>query len=303
MRVDIHLHAYADASVGLSNQATYPIVEYGDKPGVHSAGVAGTVPEALDAMDAAGIDYAALLGSFELPDLPFPPDGARHWPTQPTHPEFADDLIAYNRWICEVGAEHPRLLPFVTANPAALSSAQARDHLDEAFGDWGARGVKLHPISIRTYVDDPAMTGVYEACERAGVPIVFHSGPDRRGYGWSNPEVFPALAAARPELTMILAHLGGASWRDAHKVAESSPGLYFDVSEIVQWVGAPNAPSADELAALIRTIGVGRVLLGSDFPWYEPGDTIAAVEELPGLTSGERAAILGENAARLLALP
>lgn len=302
MRVDIHLHAYAEASVGLSNQAMYPITEYGEKDGVHSAGVAGTVPEALAAMDAAGLDYAALLGSFELPDLPFPPNGARHWPAEPTHPEFADELIAYNRWVCDVAVEHPRLLPFVTANPAVLSSDQARTHLEEAFGTWGARGLKLHPISIRTHLDDPAMEGVYAACEGAGAPIVFHSGPDRRRFGWSEPTAFPALAAARPRLLMILAHLGGAAWRDIVATAESSPGLYFDLSEIVQWVGAPHAPSMEQLAGLVRAIGVERVLLGSDFPWYEPADTVAAVESIDGLTRGERDAILGENAARLLGL-
>nr|WP_292705283.1 amidohydrolase family protein [Microbacterium sp. SCN 71-17] len=48
--------------------------------------------------------------------------------------------------------------------------------------------------------------------------------------------------------------------------------------------------------------GVERVVLGSDFPWYTPGATAAVVEELPGLSASEAAAIIGENAARLLRL-
>jgi predicted TIM-barrel fold metal-dependent hydrolase len=106
-----------------------------------------------------------------------------------------------------------------------------------------------------------------------------------------------------PDLRLVLAHLGGAAWRDVAEVAPAFPSVRFDLSEIVSWNGrAPGAPGHDELARLIRAIGAGRVLMGSDFPWYEPGDVIAAVEELPGLGAAECAAILGENAAELLGL-
>jgi hypothetical protein len=302
MRIDTHLHAYADAAQGAYDLSAYPIVEYGELAGVRFAGVAGTVDDALAALDAGGFDYAALLGSYELPALPHPPEGARHWPQPPAFPELAGELVAYNRWLCDVGAAHPRLLPFVTANPAVAGADDAEAHLDEAFGDWGARGLKLHPIAIRTYPDDPGLAGVYAACERAGVPIVFHGGPDVRGYGWSVPERFAALAAARPGLAVIVAHLGGAAWREAAALAAAAPHLVFDLSEIVNWIGAPQAPTAEEVVSLVRAIGVERVLLGSDFPWYSPVDTVSAVEALPGLSAAERDAILGENAARLLRL-
>ena len=75
------------------------------------------------------------------------------------------------------------------------------------------------------------------------------------------------------------------------------------MSEIVAWVGAPNAPDPDELVALVRNIGVDRVLFGSDFPWYDPGEMAGVVRRLPGLRDGEIDAILGENAARILELP
>jgi predicted TIM-barrel fold metal-dependent hydrolase len=44
------------------------------------------------------------------------------------------------------------------------------------------------------------------------------------------------------------------------------------------------------------------VLLGSDFPGYEPADTLAELGALPGLGDGERDAIAGGNATRLLSL-
>ena len=302
MRIDTHLHAYADAAEGQYDLTTYPIVEYGEKD-VSFAGVPGTIDDAVQALDAAGFDYAALLGSFELPALPHPPQDARHWPTVPEHDQHYDDLIAYNRWLCDQGAENPVLLPFITANPAVMTSDESRAHLTEAFASWGARGMKLHPIAIRTYPDDPGMEGVYDALEEADAPIVFHAGPDVRGYGWSEPGAFAGLAARRPGLKIVLAHLGGASWSQTAALAVAHPHLMFDLSEIVIWSGAPLAPNPAQIVALLREIGVERVVLGSDFPWYTPGETARIVEEeLPGLSATEKALILGDNAARLLRL-
>jgi uncharacterized protein len=303
MRIDTHLHAYADASEGEYDLSAYPIVEYGAKEDVAFAGVAGTVDDALQALESAHFDYAALLGSFELPELPHPPGGGRHWPAAPVHGHHRGELIAYNRWLCDQGAAHPTLLPFITANPAVMTSDESCEHLAEAFGSWRARGMKIHPIAIRTYPDDPGMEGVYDALEDANAPIVFHCGPDRRGYGWSEPGVFAGLATRRPGLKIVLAHLGGASWRDTRALAAAHPHLMFDVSEVVIWRGAPQAPSAEQIVALVREIGIERVVLGSDFPWYTPGETARIVEEdLPGLSADEAALIVGENAARLLRL-
>ena len=49
-------------------------------------------------------------------------------------------------------------------------------------------------------------------------------------------------------------------------------------------------------------IGADRVMLGSDFPWYDPVRTADLVAGLPGLGTEERAAILGGTAVRLLDL-
>jgi hypothetical protein len=99
---------------------------------------------------------------------------------------------------------------------------------------------------------------------------------------------------------LIVAHLGGATWKQAPTLAEAFPDVLFDCSEIVSWVGAPNAPNAEHLVELIRDIGVDRVMFGSDFPWYDPGVVADQVRELPGLNQAELDAILGENAMRAL---
>jgi len=106
-----------------------------------------------------------------------------------------------------------------------------------------------------------------------------------------------------PGLSVVLAHLGGGKWQDTLAMAQAFPHVAFDLSEIIEWTGAPNAPTARELATLVREIGPERIVLGSDYPWYEPARTAELVLALPDLSPAEKNAILGENAARILRLP
>jgi predicted TIM-barrel fold metal-dependent hydrolase len=106
-----------------------------------------------------------------------------------------------------------------------------------------------------------------------------------------------------PGLSVVLAHLGGGKWQDTLAVAQAFPNVAFDLCEIIEWAGAPKAPTPAELATLIRAIGPERVVLGSDYPWYEPAHTADLVLSLPVLSQAEKNAILGENAARILRLP
>jgi len=57
------------------------------------------------------------------------------------------------------------------------------------------------------------------------------------------------------------------------------------------------------LEHLIRRAGAGQVMLGTDFP-FDMGvdDPLARLDAVAGLSAGERRAILGGNAARLLKL-
>jgi len=67
--------------------------------------------------------------------------------------------------------------------------------------------------------------------------------------------------------------------------------------------GAPNAPTDEDLARMIREIGPERVMLGTDFPWYDLDRTVDLVMRLPVLSTGEKEQILGANAVGLLGLP
>jgi predicted TIM-barrel fold metal-dependent hydrolase len=298
--VDGHMHLFPTSQQGRAAVDGYPVREYGEGTPLAISAAAGTAEDGLAALDAAGAERACLLSSFEAPGLPAPPQGQRFWPVRPVSGEHAEALRSDNAWLCEVGARHPRLLPFPTVHPALLGAAAAADHVAQLADEHGARGLKLHPIAMRTHPADPALDATFAVCAERGLPVVAHCGPDRHRAGWARPSAFVAVLEAHPRLPLVLAHLGGAAWRELASVAERFPQLRFDCSEIIAWTGSEHAPSAWELMALIQTVGADRIQLGSDFPWYDPADTVEQVRALPGLGEGEREAILGGSAAALL---
>ena len=85
-------------------------------------------------------------------------------------------------------------------------------------------------------------------------------------------------------------------------MADAFPNALFDTSEITEWHGAPLAPTQKELARLIQDIGPYRVMMGTDFPWWDPIDCVERVMDLPFLAQEEKEAILGETAVRLLGI-
>jgi predicted TIM-barrel fold metal-dependent hydrolase len=166
----------------------------------------------------------------------------------------------------------------------------------------GARGVKLHPIVQRLAPTAPALWPVYELCQEQGLPVLFHSGFLGRSAwnAFARPSAFADVLEAFPDLSVILAHLGRGHFDETVALAERFPGVVFDTCAVVTAAAVPWRLGDAEAVALIRRIGVGRVCFGSDYPWFDPAADAARVAGLPGLTDGERAAILGENARRVL---
>ena len=96
--------------------------------------------------------------------------------------------------------------------------------------------------------------------------------------------------------------MGGAVWQQIREIAHTYPNAYFDCCEIIQWTGGSNAATDEQLARLIKDVGPDRVMLGTDFPWYDLDHTAERVMELPILSEEEKEGILGANAVRILGL-
>jgi predicted TIM-barrel fold metal-dependent hydrolase len=296
LRVDVHMHLYETKEAGEREKDAYEIWEYGPKTDVEFSRFGGDVDDALTAMGDAGYVHAVVVNLFAVDLL----DESTRAAGPAAHTQR---LIRLNRWACDVGAAHPELSVFVAADPAVLGGEEGAGHLREMVESHAARGIKIHPVAQRFVPDDPRMRAIYQTCVELGLPVLSHSGAAKAGARFADPAAFGPVLDSFPDLTLVLAHLGGARWAQAAEFGRAFPQASFDLSEVIAWTGAPNAPSREDLAGLIKDVGPARVMLGTDFPWYDLGRTVDLVMDLPLLATEEKEAILGTNAARILRLP
>jgi uncharacterized protein len=310
LKVDTHLHMYPSRAEGEWWKAGYEIWEYG-KGTVRWSEDAGTLEETTAALDRGGFAHGVVLNLFaagpfrQQYESTLPPDmdaAQRARALAEFDVTIGERYVAFNRWLMDTLAGVPALTGFVAMDPWALPPERNVAHLRE-MAERGARGVKLHPVLQKFEPNETRLHPVYQACREIGLAVLSHTGPARDGAPFAEVPAFTPMLAEFPGLTVVLAHLGGGKWRDTLAVARAFPQVAFDLCEIIEWAGAPGAPTAAELATLIRDIGPERVVLGSDYPWYEPARTAELVESLPVLSRAEKDAILGENAARILRLP
>ena len=125
------------------------------------------------------------------------------------------------------------------------------------------------------------------------LPLLIHTGDYR--YDNSGPERMNRVLDLFPNLVAVCAHLGGYSeWERA--AASPLPGrknVYVDTSSSLY------ALSPARAAEIIRSYGVEHVLVGTDYPMWEPSEELDRFFRLP-LTEEEQELILHKNAERLL---
>ena len=300
--VDMHVHLYEDSDAGRQAKDRYVIWEYGDDPGVEFSASPGDVSTLTSVYEKAGFERAIVMHLFDTALAREQAITAGRLATAEAAVAAAEAMRASNRWIARAVRDNPVAEVLISVDPAALPPQAITAHLAE-LASAGVLGVKLHPVSHSFAPNDPRLHPMYELCADAGLVVLSHSGPGPAGAaGSARPGDFAPVLRKWPDLRLVLAHLGGASWRETAAVAADFPQLVFDLSEIIEWTGAPHAPTAPELSALIRQIGADRVMLGSDFPWYDPLRTADRVAGLPRLSNAERAAILGGTAMRVFGL-
>jgi predicted TIM-barrel fold metal-dependent hydrolase len=299
--IDSHMHIYPSREIGQALKDGYDIPDYGKKQDVAISTCSGTVEEAREEMDRAGISKAAVLNIFLLPDAPGPPDGL-WWPANLPLAAWSEELRQSNEWTCSLADLDARLVPFLSVHPGVMSASESVAHIEALTDGAGARGIKLHPTAQRIHPADPALDAIYALCVQRHLPLVAHTGVDVRGQEFAEFKAFTRVIERFPGLKLILAHLGGRFWRDAVSFAQTYPTVLFDLCEIIEWTDAEHGPTLQQLGRIIHDIGADRVLMGSDFPWYDLDRTVDLVMSLPYLSDEEKELIMGRNASSVLNL-
>ncbi len=233
--------------------------------------------------------------------------------------EGADWARFYNEHMRQDAAALPLLSALATV--PLQDGARAARVLDEAL-DAGFKGAMIatQPKGVGGNLDDPSLDPFWEVASARQAAIFLHPhyicSDDRLdGYDLINAVgrlTDTTIAVARllfsghltrfPGVSLVLSHAGGALpyalgrlkrnqviHADYANPEEGFRRLYFDTVMF-----EPRA-----LRFLCDVAGADKIMLGSDFPFGIGDPDPCGIVDATPLTAAERAAILGENAARI----
>ncbi len=215
-----------------------------------------------------------------------------------------------NAWVAAAAARHADRAVALCSVPALADWALTdlvwcRDSLRVA-------GIKLHLASSQVDLRDSThlarLATIAAFAETNVLPLLLHVDPQRRGHDSTHVRALAErVFGPFPNLTVVVAHLGCSGgygpwtrtvfrtlrrWRTEAERNGPTRSLYFDLSAVVleeESEGVP-ATSDAELALLrddLRADGLDRVLLGSDYPVFDPLRTFEVLRTRVGLTDDE----------------
>jgi predicted TIM-barrel fold metal-dependent hydrolase len=294
--IDAHVHTYKTPEIGMQAMG-----------GSGQAGCNGTPDELLGILRDAGISKAAQVNMTPVREM-YEANVARLPEDQRAgeHPEIAakmaERLKRRNTWTCELAGEYAELVAFPSIDLLMEPDAMAAE-VERCANEMGAKGIKLHPAEGHYFPRDQRLWPAYEKIQELGLPIISHGGIFMMtpGVDYTRPSNFEPVLESFPDLKLVVAHLGHGFWDESVALAKKYANVYFDTSAVISGVERLEVLSDDDAAELIRTLGVERVMFGSDYPWFSPAASLEAFSKLP-LTPDEKEKILGENAQAILGI-
>ncbi len=281
-----------------------------------------SLAERLAEMDALGMDMQLVTPTAGFYQYDKEPDLTRR-----IHKECNDE-------IAEMVTEHPTRFVGMAIVPMQ-DPAEAISEMERAMGELGLEGVMLNDhVAGKTY-DDPAFGPFFRAAEELGALLFFHQGRDtcvtHRITRYKLPNavgnlteralvfatlVFSGALDRHPDLRLLLAHGGGYTAYGIARMDKVAGALEGAGNGMTPPFGlgdgfSQQLPPSDYLRRfyydcitysgpalrfLVDTVGVDRVVLGTDYP--APMvllDAVNWVRGLAELTDDEKEAILVEN--------
>lgn len=200
----------------------------------------------------------------------------------------ASQVRSINDWLAPLG--DGQLVPFGAMHPDLADPDAELERLASA----GFAGFKLHPEYQSFCPDETRLEPLYAAAAKRRLVVFFHAGKDvGLPSVHSDPETFARILDRFPELTVVLAHMGG--WQQWQEVTRHLVGrpVYLETSFTMSYLGERR------FCELIESHGAQKVLFGSDGPWADVASEVERLSSLP-LPEEAREDILWRNAARLL---
>ncbi|MDR3334919.1 MAG: amidohydrolase family protein [Treponema sp.] len=174
-------------------------------------------------------------------------------------------MIMHNDYMADAFHRHPdRLVGFASINPKFGGKALAEI---ERCASLGFAGIgELGPGGNGYDFNDPDFLAAMECAQHYKLPVCIHCG-EPVGHPYPGRDMtslapLPGVAKRFPQLTLILAHMGGGLpfYAMNPRLQKSLGNVYYDTA------ANPLLYSIRSIKAVIAMVGVERLLFGSDFP-------------------------------------
>jgi len=190
-----------------------------------------------------------------------------------------------------------------------LKEAQNKAYLKKLKEHVEAReiiSIKLYPGYEQFYPHDKRYNKVYDLCEEFDIPVMFHSGDVMHtGYlKYTNPLHVDEIATDRPDLKIIICHMGSPWQLDTAAVTFKNENVYAETSGLFYKKLDPVTKKFlhRKIEEFIHwNIKGEKLLFGSDWPITDVGDTIKLINSLH-FSKKEKHLIFCGNAKKLFGI-
>ncbi len=193
-----------------------------------------------------------------------------------------DQVTAANDWAIHLNSHYDRVIAFGSMHPDYPDPESEFRRLEEN----NIKGLKFHPDFQGFFMDDPKFKSVMELIEDRFV-LMFHVGdknpPEKNP---SCPKKLLALRLDFPKPVIIAAHLGGYLHWEWSLEYLAGRDIFFDTSSSMPYI------RRDTLKALLNRHSKDRILFGSDYPLFDPGEEMKLLKETAGLNDTQMEEIL-----------
>jgi predicted TIM-barrel fold metal-dependent hydrolase len=172
-----------------------------------------------------------------------------------------------NQWATDVVSEYPgRFTCLVGVDPVLMPERDLVDEVRTRLAN-GAIGIKIAPMFFGVRPDDQVVEVVWRLAAEHGVYVLSACGTAgfRGDQACAQPEHFEAVLSSYPSVVVQLAQMGHTSAGAVAGLTARHQNVMTDTALRLEESSSP-----EEMANLIRRIGVERVMFGTNYPVVDP---------------------------------
>ncbi len=212
---------------------------------------------------------------------------------QETCPGSFPDHSAANPMMIDLNHDRPQRLaccPGINPMQLRVDRRKELEQIAAVLSEPWVVGIKIYAGYYPFYVHDPIYSPVYDLAEKFQLPVVIHGGATYARNAllkYSHPLEVDELAVQRPNIKLVIAHLGDPWVMDTAAVCAKDLNVYSDLSGlfVTDSFGLEQVEQNDLLVnqfkkAMVYTDNYSKFLFGSDWPLAPVAPYIRFVQSL-----------------------